>query len=321
MMRFHLAALACLVAFTMSIPAVAQDAQDDRRVARLQTTGGVIRTDTWTLRGGPVVANAPFSADATTTVTQMLGDGTKIEQKTTAKLYRDSTGRVRLEQTVIGLDRLNASAQPQTTITFDSVPGDPSPYTLDPVARTARRGARGVQWLTRDALNSTRTASYSAAVAGSPLGISTASGNLWIAPYFNTGVAAHLQPAAVPSDLKPTEEQLAARQIEGVKATGKRTTIVIPAGRLGNDRPISITDEQWESPELQLLVGSRFSDPRTGVVEYRLTNISRAEPRADLFAVPAGYTEAAATPGLRTGGPAAQPGQGGRGGRRGGGAQ
>ena len=63
-----------------------------------------------------------------------------------------------------------------------------------------------------------------------------------------------------------------------------------------------------------MLISSRFSDPRTGVVEYRLTNISRAEPRADLFAVPAGYTEVANTPGgLRTGGPAAQPAQGGRG--------
>ena len=91
---------------------------------------------------------------------------------------------------------------------------------------------------------------------------------------------------------------------------------------MGNDRPIQITDEQWESPELKLLVASRFSDPRTGVVDYRMTNISRVEPRADLFAVPAGYTEVATTPGLRSGGPAAQPAQpGGRGGRRGGGAQ
>ena len=142
MMRFHSAAIACLVAFTMSVPASAQD--DDRRVVRLQTTDGIIRAYTFTLRGGPVVANAPFSADATTTVTQTLGDGTKIEQKTTAKLYRDSTGRVRLEQTVIGLDRLNASAQPQTTITFDSVPGDPIAVHARPGhAHRPTRGTRG----------------------------------------------------------------------------------------------------------------------------------------------------------------------------------
>jgi hypothetical protein len=66
--------------------------------------------------------------------------------------------------------------------------------------------------------------------------------------------------------------------------------MTIPQGRVGNDRPIQITDERWESPELGLLVSSRYSDPRTGVVEYRLTNISRTEPRADLFSVPSDYT-------------------------------
>jgi hypothetical protein len=79
-------------------------------------------------------------------VTQTLGDGTKIEQRTTAKIYRDSTGRIRRDQTVIGLDRLNPVATPQTTITFDTVPGDPMPYTLNPATKTARRGARRVQW-------------------------------------------------------------------------------------------------------------------------------------------------------------------------------
>ena len=93
-----------------------------------------------------VFPNSPFSADAVTTVTQTLGDGTKIEQRTTARWYRDSSGRVRREQTVIGLDRLNPQASPQTTITFDSVPGDPQPYTLNPATRSARRAPRGMQW-------------------------------------------------------------------------------------------------------------------------------------------------------------------------------
>ena len=115
----------------------------------------------------------------------------------------------------------------------------------------------------------------------------------------------------IPNDLKPTEEELGTRQIEGVKANGRRTTTVIPTGRIGNDRPIQITDERWESPELQMVVLSRYSDPRTGVVEYRLTSISRAEPRADLFVVPADYT--IIEPGGR-GGPAPDGG-----GRRGGG--
>ena len=309
MMRFHSAAIACLFGLAVSVPAVAQD---DRRAVRLQVQGGPPLLGFIANLDERVVANAPFSADATTTVTQTLGDGTRIEQRTTAKWYRDSTGRVRREQTVIGLDRLNPTAQPQTTITFDSVPGDQTPYVLDPVARTARRSPRGIEWRTREG-------GYLTALRTNPQGIATAGGDtlgLVVRQYLR--IQPGVQAAPVPADVRPTEEQLGTRQIEGVKATGRRTTTVIPAGRIGNDRPIQITDEQWESPELNLLLSSRFSDPRTGVVEYRLTNISRTEPRADLFAVPAGYTEVAGTPGLRTGGPAAQPAQPGQGGRRGG---
>src|SRR6185436_15863899 len=94
----------------------------------------------------------------------------------------------------------------------------------------------------------------------------------------------------VPNDLRPVEEQLGTRQIEGVKTTGMRTTTTIPQGRIGNDRPIQIVDERWDSPELGLLIASRYSDPRTGVVDYKLTNINRSEPRADLFTVPSDYT-------------------------------
>src|SRR5262245_48501417 len=50
---------------------------------------------------GPVVTNAPFAADAVTTVTQVLSNGTRIEQGTNARFYRDSAGRVRREQTIL----------------------------------------------------------------------------------------------------------------------------------------------------------------------------------------------------------------------------
>jgi hypothetical protein len=74
-----------------------------------------------------------------------------------------------------------------------------------------------------------------------------------------------------------------------VAADGSRTTQTIPVGQIGNDRPIVITDEAWESPELRVTVYSKHHDPRTGDVEYRLRNISRNEPPATLFQVPAGY--------------------------------
>jgi hypothetical protein len=65
---------------------------------------------------------------------------------------------------------------------------------------------------------------------------------------------------------------------------------VIPAGQVGNEQPITITSEEWRSPDLNLLVLTRHSDPRSGESSYRLINIIRAEPDTSLFMVPADYT-------------------------------
>ena len=48
--------------------------------------------------------------------------------------------------------------------------------------------------------------------------------------------------------------------------------------------------ESWYSPELQTVVMSRHSDPRTGDESFRLTGINRNEPGAFLFQPPSGYT-------------------------------
>ena len=77
--------------------------------------------------------------------------------------------------------------------------------------------------------------------------------------------------------------------IEGIEAEGTRSTITIPAGRVGNDRPLTIVSERWYSPELQIVVLSKHSDPFSGDNVYRLTGISREEPPLSLFAVPADY--------------------------------
>src|ERR1051325_6350071 len=86
------------------------------------------------------------------------------------------------------------------------------------------------------------------------------------------------------------KEDLGKQTIEGVEAEGTRTTITIPAGEIGNERAIEIVNERWYSPELQLVVMTRHSDPRSGEMTYKLTNINRAEPAKSLFEVPAGYT-------------------------------
>jgi len=93
-----------------------------------------------------------------------------------------------------------------------------------------------------------------------------------------------------PSSTQVKTESLGTQTIEGIEAEGTRTTLTIPAGQFGNDRPIDIVSERWVSPALQVVVLSRHSDPRMGEHIYRLTNITRSEPARSLFDVPADYT-------------------------------
>jgi len=86
------------------------------------------------------------------------------------------------------------------------------------------------------------------------------------------------------------KEDLGKQTIDGVEAEGMRTTVTIPAGEIGNERAIEIVSERWYSPELQLVVMTRHSDPRTGETTYKLTNINRTEPAKSLFEVPSDYT-------------------------------
>jgi TonB family protein len=86
------------------------------------------------------------------------------------------------------------------------------------------------------------------------------------------------------------KESLGKQTIEGVECEGTRTTITVPAGEIGNERPIETISERWYSPELQVVVMSRNSDPRSGENTYRLQNIVRSEPSPSLFQVPADYT-------------------------------
>ena len=85
-------------------------------------------------------------------------------------------------------------------------------------------------------------------------------------------------------------EKLGSQTIEGVVAEGTRTTVTIPAGQIGNERDINIVDERWFSPELQVTVRSKHSDPRMGETTYTLTNINRTEPARTLFEVPQDYS-------------------------------
>ncbi len=77
--------------------------------------------------------------------------------------------------------------------------------------------------------------------------------------------------------------------IGGVSAQGARTTRTIPEGTIGNEKPIVVTVDRWYSPDLQMNVMIKRSDPRTGDSVFQLANIVRSEPDASLFQVPSDY--------------------------------
>jgi hypothetical protein len=223
----------------------------------------------------PVVLNAPFSAEGVTTVTQTLADGTRIDRTTRSKVYRDSAGRLRREQTIQGLAALDPSRESETFVMIVD-PDKRITYVLDPSTRTARRAPPPPPPPPPPG-GDARARSASGRMQGPPPPPP---------PPPPPGGDVRPDPKNAPSKTEP----LGTRPIDGVSATGRRTITTIPVGQIGNDRPIEITDERWESEELKLLVLSRHHDPRTGDVEYRLTNVSRAEPASYLFTVPADYT-------------------------------
>jgi hypothetical protein len=230
-----------------------------------------------------VVTGQPYSADGVTKITQTLADGTRIEREVRSKFYRDSAGRVRREQNILGLDSLLGalSSEPQTAITItDPVAG--VVYSLDPI----RRGARRIL-IPGDGYRRVFPASPPSPAPKEPGEASTSPSSI-LAPRAPLAPKAPIAPIA---PLPPTKsESLGVRQIEGLPATGERTTSTIPTGRIGNDRPIEIFDERWVSSDLKVVLLLRHRDPQTGEMEFRLTNIKRTEPSPDLFKVPSDYT-------------------------------
>ena len=55
------------------------------------------------LAGPQGISGAPFSADVIQESTQLLPDGNRIHQETHGKTYRDSQGRMRTEQQIMGM--------------------------------------------------------------------------------------------------------------------------------------------------------------------------------------------------------------------------
>lgn len=291
-MKRALAALATLLAG--GLPAqVSQTTTFERRVEITASSPGAPPTSLLGAAAaleGKVVKGAPYSAQAVTESLRVLADGTRIVQRTVSKVFRDKEGRTRREYALNSSGELAGAGDALTTVFIhDPVAG--ALYVLNPADKTARRirvsideqvslpggpgEKREVEVIERDAVI--------------PAPAISGWSEPWVlgrgGPQSVSFGGEHLLP--VGPDAK--EEPLGERIIEGLLVRGTRVTHTIPAGRIGNDRPITIVQERWRSPELDVTVLSETRDPLAADVTYRLTGIQRGDPPPSLFEIPPDY--------------------------------
>ncbi len=222
-----------------------------------------------------LVKGAPYTAQAVTDFTQTLADGNRIHHSNTASLARDSEGRTRREETIIAIGPMAGSGETPKSI-FIHDPVARTSYVLEPESHTARQSDE-LKSMVDKAVNLEIKGAMKMAAGSYTMRAERAQARL------------HASHEAEGNADEVKTEDLGSQVMEGLVVQGKRTTRIIPAGQIGNDRPIESVTETWYSPELQTTVMSKTNDPRTGEVIYKLTNVSRAEPDPALFQVPADY--------------------------------
>jgi hypothetical protein len=274
----------------LTVPAAAQTdgrgtaAPDDARRALMQMVGKVRSRIAVEAR---ITPGRPYSGEAVTESTQVLADGNRIVQKGVTRIYRDGDGRTRRDQ-------INDSGLVESVSIVDPVAH--TSFVLQPETRTAYREPRpvmvpalkivepegirprGLEMMERAKVDRAKAETGKLREHDIVLPRSAAP------PAGGRGGLGRAAPG------ETVREELGTQNVEGVSATGTRTTTTIPAGAIGNLQPIKVVSEQWFSPDLQVLVLTKHSDPRSGETTYRLVNIVRAEPDRSLFTVPPDYT-------------------------------
>src|SRR5579864_8700672 len=216
---------------------------------------------------GEVVTSAPYTATATTESTQILADGNRIVNKTSSFVARDSQGRTRRET---DLHRIGTMQVDSPKTVFINDPTTHTQYIFSPggeatkVIRSEGNWKEGPQIIELRGQREQRIKEKT------------------------IGALQNGEGHSKESSEQVKHEDLGTQTIEGVSAQGKRETVTIPAGQIGNERPIEIVTETWFSPELHTMVLRKHSDPRLGDSTYRLTDIKRTEPDASLFQPPPG---------------------------------
>ena len=231
---------------------------------------------------GVPVQGAPYSATITNETIQTLADGNRIVHNSSGATARDSQGRIRQETALPAFG--NLSADKERRLVFIQDPVAQTSYTLNLTDKTAHKmqippgvagghGPRGGDNTFFVQMGN---------------GAGTAGALPPLPPMSPPGIVFEKH-VVVNEQAQESTENLGSQTMEGVLVNGVRTTRTIPAGQIGNEKPITIVTEVWTSPELKTTVSSKRNDPRMGEQTFRLTNIVRAEPDASLFAVPADF--------------------------------
>src|SRR5215471_2556684 len=222
------------------------------------------------------VKGAPFCATVVTEHTQSLADGNRIHTTDSSMLCRDGEGRTRREA---GLNLLGASPQasaPKLITITDPVAG--VRYLLDTENKIAQKmpmmpeggpEGPGPAHQKREVMIYQRTGGPGSDVM------------------FNNVIVKKGGPDAPESEAN--KESIGDQTIEGIHTVGTRMTTTIPAGKMGNEKPITVTSERWYSPELKATIMTKHNDPWSGELKTEFKNVSNGEPDASLFAVPADY--------------------------------
>jgi len=210
------------------------------------------------------IKGAPFSAQVVIENTQTLANGGHITRKATGALYRDGEGRTRRELPSDGATEMVLIGDPVASVNYHlhMFQQKALKLTIEGTADSEHIRAEKRVAVEMEEKHRAEEVAHKMKVE---------QGGKRVEPEKKT-------------------ESLGTQNIEGTQATGTRFTVTIPAGREGNDRPFDIVYEKWYSPELQMIVMSKHSDPRSGDHIYMLTNIKLTEPPRSLFEVPPGFT-------------------------------
>ncbi len=218
------------------------------------------------------VKNAPVTAKIVTRSVQVLCDGNRIENVQEEMFYRDAEGRERREigsnddQVVLVRDgsqsmflhpaqniAIPLPPAPPETADFMVAGAAPAPgVEVEVEAETLPPGANTPQVRVIGPLHG----SPAAMVAAPPV------------PFPGMGAVDFLTVASAGES--------------SVEPLGQK----IPAGAIGNERPIEVVRTTWYSPDLRMMIASQASDPRAGDVTYEAEILSRKDPDESLFEAP-----------------------------------